>query len=336
MLPPARTQDVLHDIHQPVIIGHERVEQELARSIVSGKIFPTWIFTGPFGVGKASIAKRFAKCLLSGFIPVVEVPYPLSVPEDDPIHRLVDLRTHPDFFSLEQSEESVSINATRELMQKIHKKPTMSKWRVVIIENASNLNKNICNSMLKMLEEPPKNTVIIMICQNTGNIPKTLLSRANRMAFGPLKECQVEDVLGKMNPRVIAEQEVTKIAKISNGSVGYALYLNEHGGLEIFEKLVKAFGECDKNSIQYLIENNLAGNFRIIKESLLKIFQTYIGWISGVSNSKDVTFKVPASVNIDRMTKKVLEIISVINRTESLALDRAAVLAYSFEKFFDM
>lgn len=339
MVSSVQTRDTSSIVHQSVIIGHEKVEEELGRSIVSGKVFPTWIFSGPFGVGKASIAKKFAKCLLSGFKPAMGALHPLDIPEDNPIHRLVDQRTHPDFFILEQSDESVSINATRELMQKIHKKPTMSEWRVVIIENASNLNKNIYNSMLKVLEEPPKNTAIIMICQNTGNIPRTLLSRASKMVFGPLKDYQVESVLRKTGK--VPEAEVAKIAKISNGSVGYALYLKENGGLEIFEKLVKAFREGDKKPIQYLIENNLAGNFRIIKESLLKIFQTYVRQISGIEigckgDDGDVMFEVPRGIDVDRATKKILEIISMIDRTESLMLDKTAVLAYAFEKFFDL
>ena len=325
------------------IIGHEKIENELARSIISGKVFPTWVFSGPFGVGKAGIAKKFAKCLLSGFKPQLNnlnlSPSPLYIPEDDPIHRLVDLRTHPDLFILEQTEESISINATRELMQKIRKKPTMSEWRVVIIENASNLNKNIYNSMLKILEEPPKNTVIIMICQNTGNIPKTLLSRASKVVFNPLKDHQVETVLRKM--QVIPESEVTKIAAISNGSVGYALYLSKHNGLEIFEKLEKAFYENDKKSIQYLIDSNLANNFRIIKESLFKIFQTYIREISGINNNKssnteENTFRIPKNIDAEKEIKKIFEIIAIINRTESLMLDKTVVLAYAFEKFFDV
>lgn len=334
------------DLSLQPIIGHEKIERDLAHSIISGKIYPTWIFSGPFGVGRASIAKKFAKCLLSGFRPVLDsnniCEHPLDIPADNHIHRLVDLRTHPDFFILEQSEESVSINATRELLQKIHKKPTMSQWRVVIIENASNLNKNIYNSMLKILEEPPKDTVIIMICQSTGNIPRTLLSRASKVVFGPLKDYQVESVLRKM--RVIEESEVEKIARISNGSVGYALYLKERNGLEIFERLDKAFRECDKKSIQYLVDNGLTNSFRIIKESLFKIFQAYIRQISHtevastLSNSDDTLFKMPEDTNIDveRETKKILEIMATINRTESLMLDKTVVLAYAFEKFFGL
>ncbi len=305
------------------ILGHEKIEQELAHAIVSEKIFPTWIFCGPFGVGKASVAKKFAKCLLSGFVPSNNS---LDIPEDNGIHHLIDSRTHPDFFILEQSDESISINETRELMQKIRKTPTMSKWRVVIIENASNLNKNIYNSMLKILEEPPKNTAIIMICQNTGRIPRTLLSRACKIHFNPLKDNQVESVLKNMGIN-----EAEELTKIANGSVGYAIYLKEHNGIEIFNALLKTFRSGDKKSLQYIIDSEANNNFRIIKESLLKIFHMYIEQLDGIA---DHGFK-QTNNSVEKEVKKIVEIISMINKSDVLMLDKQAVVAYAFEKFFD-
>ncbi|MBR1734264.1 MAG: hypothetical protein IJ730_02270 [Alphaproteobacteria bacterium] len=308
------------------ILGHNKIEKELAHAIISEKIFPTWIFSGPFGVGKYSMAIKFAKCLLSGIKP--ESDFSLDIPENNKVHKLIDSRIHPDFFILEQSEDNISINDTRELMQRIYKMPTMSKWRVIIIENASRLNKNIYNSFLKILEEPPENTVIIMICQSTGNIPKTLLSRANRVFFSALTNEQVESVLIDMKIKNAQE-----LSKISNGSIGYALYLNDHKGIDIFNKLLDAFSTYNKKSLQYILENNLNGNFRIIKESLLTILKMYIEQITQVSNNQ--IFKKTVTCSIESELKKIMEIISMLNKSESLMLDKQVVLAYSFEKFFD-
>ncbi len=308
------------------VIGHEKIEQMLARSVISNRIFPTWIFSGPFGVGKSSVAKKFAKCLLSGVIPSENS---LDIPDTDKVHHLVDSRTHPDFFIIEQSDSNISINDTRDLMQKIYKTPTISNWRVVIIENASNLNKNIYNSLLKFLEEPPKNTVIIMICQNTGNIPRTLLSRACRVSLSPLKSEQVASVLADM--RIENSKE---LAKISNGSIGYALYLNERDGINIFNKLLDAFSSKNKKSLQFVLENNLSDNFRIVKESLLKILHMYVEQITGTNGNS--IFKIQNNEHtIDDEVKKITEIISMINKSDSLMLDKQTILAYAFEKFFD-
>ena len=90
-----------------------------------------------------------------------------------------------------------------------------------------------------------------MICQNTGNIPRTLLSRACRVSFSPLKSEQVASVLADM--RIENSKE---LAKISNGSIGYALYLNERDGINIFNKLFDAFSSkiyalCGLNRTAY-------------------------------------------------------------------------------------
>ncbi|MDR2268236.1 MAG: hypothetical protein LBD81_02150, partial [Holosporaceae bacterium] len=126
------------------IQGHEKIEGVLARAIASGKIFPTWIFDGPFGVGKGTMARKFAKCLLADVIPS---NLSLDVPEENPVHRLVQQRIHPDFFVLEQRDEAVSLDEVRELMVKIWKTPALSSRKVLILENASGLNKNIYNSL---------------------------------------------------------------------------------------------------------------------------------------------------------------------------------------------
>lgn len=309
-------------VKNELILGHEKIERYLAETIAVGRVSPAWIFSGIFGIGKASVAKKFAKRLLSGDAPSDNS---LDIPENSRIHDLVNLRIHPDFFILEQSDETISINDIRELMQKIRKTPAISKWRAVIIENASNLNRNICNSMLKILEEPPDNTVIIMICQNTGNIPKTLLSRACQIHFNPLQNTQVEAVLKSMEIDNAAE-----LAKVASGSVGYAIYLKEHNGIEIFNNLLQAFRSEDKQPIRRIMDNGLINDFRIIKESLLKIIHMYIEQLIGIL---DNGFR-QKSCSVEDEIKKNLEIISIINKSDILMLNKQAVLAYAFEKFF--
>jgi DNA polymerase III delta prime subunit len=319
------------------ILGHEKIEKTLAGAIASGRVFPTWIFYGPFGVGKSSVAHKFAKRLLSGKVLSADS---LDIDPQDQIHHLVDTRTHPDLFELDQRmNESISIDDTRALLQKIWRTPTISERRVAIIENTSAMNKNIYNSMLKTLEEPPERAVIIMICQNIGAIPKTLLSRAIKINFRPIKTELVKRALDNLGVENAGE-----LAKISHGSVGYALRMKERGGLEIFNKLLEAFN-CSlgkdnyKKVLQYVIDNNLADDFIIIKESLTIILKMYVDALIGVATNDDArifrAILAAKKADVDGEIKKVSEIISMINKTESFMLDKNAVLVYAFEKFFN-
>ena len=121
---------------QRKIIGHRKQLNALAKSINSDKIFPVWIFCGPNGIGKTSIAYKFAKCLFSDAESVNEN---LDLTDEHKIHNLVENKIHPDFFSMDNA--SPSIDDVRNLMDKIKKTPTLSKRRVIIIENAENFNK---------------------------------------------------------------------------------------------------------------------------------------------------------------------------------------------------
>jgi DNA polymerase III delta prime subunit len=315
------------------ILGHRKVEKLLANSIAASRVFPTWIFHGPFGIGKSTLAYKFAKCLLSE---TVSIGDSLDMDGDDQTHRLVDLGIHPDFFVLEQQSDHVSINDTRELLMKIKKMPTISKWRVVILENASSLNKNIHNSLLKILEDPPKYTVFIMICSNSNILPKTLLSRSAKVAFNPLNNQQVKQVLEQMNIKN-AEQ----LSRLSNGSVGYALCLHENNGIKIYNDILQGFsGNVDYRKIlKNMITGNVCDNFIIIKESILRILKIYINILSSVVQKDHLEEKsilercVSKDASIDREIKKVLEIISLVNKTEPLMLDKNAVLVSVFEQF---
>ncbi|MDR2681474.1 MAG: hypothetical protein LBB29_00270 [Holosporaceae bacterium] len=319
------------------ILGHEKAEAILAHSIVSGKIFPTWIFQGPFGVEKSTVAHRFAKCLLSGTVPSGPS---LDIALENPVHKLVRLRTHPDFFVLEQREDTVSIDETRDLLQKIYKTPSLSQWKVLILENAANLNKNIYNSLLKVLEEPPKNTVIILICDNIGHIPKTLLSRAAKLRFGAIDTRLVQKALEDMGL-----EQAEKTAELSGGSIGAALYIHQHNGIAVFDRLLAAFGseiEDRKKHLKYLLDQKLCENFFIIKKNITHILKLHVAIISNsIDNEHSNEIKILQNLrrknifgSVDAEIKKVLEIITLLNSGEHLMLDKNALLVHVFEKFF--
>jgi hypothetical protein len=308
----------------------------LAKTLAGGRVFPVWIFYGSKGVGKSTIAHKFAKCILSETIPTGNT---LDVHPENPIHKLVDSRIHPDFFVLEQSAESVSIDDARKLMQKMLKSPALSRWRVAILENASSLNKNIYNSLLKMLEEPPKNTIIILICNHIGAIPKTLLSRAAKIQFHPLEPSRVRQILENRGT-----PNAERLAQLSDGSVGYALHLHENNGVEIYDNILKGFfhdGSLYEKAAKYIIENNLCRHFEIIKNSIWRILKIYANILNGIVDENwreeikilEPTAKTKRNCVVDEM-KKIQDAISIIDLCEPLVLDKNAVVANTFERFF--
>lgn len=300
----------------------------IARSMNSEKVFPVWMFWGTDGIGKTSVAYKFAKCLLSDLNSVNET---LDIPDDSKIHNLVDNRTHPDFFV--QDSASPSIDEVRILMGKVRKTPSMSKRRVVIIQDADKLNKNIYNSLLKILEEPPRDTVFILICSNIGSLPITLLSRAIKLKFNPLSTSEMTLALSLFDV-----ENADILAAISDGSIGDALYLYENNGVDLYQYLLKAFSsdyQTSHKAVKYIIENKLSDNFRLIKQLIIRVLKEYIDTITEIKIN-DYFSQFVGRVSIDHETAKVLQIISNLNKGEALMLDKNGMIAEVFETFYEM
>lgn len=312
---------------QRKIIGHRKQIDVIARSINSAKIFPVWIFWGANGIGKTSVAYKFAKCLLADLDSVNEN---LDLADDSKIHNLVDNNTHPDFFVLDST--SPSIHEVRILMGKVRKTPSLSKRRVVIIENADKLSKNIYNSLLKILEEPPRNTIFILICSTIGNLPITLQSRAIKLKFNPLNNSEVMLALSLFD---IENTEI--LASISDGSIGDALYLYENNGIDLYQHLLKAFSsdyQTSHKTVRYIIENKLCDNFGLIKQLIIRVLKEYIDTLTEIKIN-DCFSQYIGKVSVDHEAEKALQIISNLNRGENLLLDKNGMIAEVFETFYE-
>ena len=313
---------------QRKIIGHHKQIEVIAKSINSDKVFPVWIFWGADGVGKTSVAYKFAKCLLADLKSVNEN---LDIPDDNKVHRLVENKTHPDFFVLDS--KSPSIDEVRILMGKVRKTPSLSRRRVVIIKNADKLTKIIYNSLLKILEEPPRDTVFILICSTIGNLPITLQSRAIKLKFNSLSNSEVILALSLFD---VENAEI--LASISDGSIGDALYLYENNGVDLYQHLLSAFSsdyQTSHKTVKYIIENKLSDNFGLIKQLIIRVLKEYIDTITEI-NINDHFSHLIGKVSIDHETEKALKIISNLNKGELFMLDKNGMVAEVFETFYEM
>ncbi|MDR2645736.1 MAG: hypothetical protein LBC04_00950 [Holosporaceae bacterium] len=322
-----------NSIRNDEIVGRAQEEAQLARALIHNKIFPTWIFHGISGIGKARVAVKFAKHLLADVVPAKE-----SLGGGLDVHKLVDSRTHPDFFMWEQTPEPATIEDARALFLRVRKTPALSKRRVVIWENASDLNKNIYNSLLKILEEPPVHTVIILICNGIGAIPQTLLSRAAKIYFSPLEESAVKLILDNMNVK-----NSERLAQLAEGSAGYAWQLYENNGIEIYANILSAFssgGDIYPKTLKWIIDNNLCDNFKIIKTSILRILKIYTNLLGGIVNDKyleEIKVLAPTVAKKkypEREIRKIQDIVLMLNLSETLSLDKNAAIVNVFERFF--
>ncbi len=229
------------------LLGHETAEKTMLAAHQSGRLHHAWLLAGPRGIGKATLAWRFARFLLAGQAQdgLFGASDSLDVPADAPGRSLVDARSHPDLFHLRRTlnpdtgrmRAEIAVDDVRELGAFMHMTPAMGQWRVAIVDAADEMNRNSANAVLKILEEPPPNAVLLIVAHAPGRLLPTIRSRCRRLVLQPLSDEIVVRLLGDYAPGV-KEEERAVLARLSEGSIGRALELAGAGSLELYREMV--------------------------------------------------------------------------------------------------
>ncbi|MDE2311616.1 MAG: hypothetical protein KGJ93_00800 [Patescibacteria group bacterium] len=161
--------------------GHEGVKEILDKALANGRLAHAYLFAGPSGVGKRTLAEEFAKKILGAG----------------------SLVNHPDFLPLDEPGE-IKVERLREFTARVALRPLLGQNKVALINNAERLNAESANALLKTLEEAPPSTVIILVGRQQGLLP-TVLSRCQILGFGALSEPQLREFAQTLPARVTNE-----------------------------------------------------------------------------------------------------------------------------------
>jgi len=235
-----------------VIAGQDRAVEQFASAWRRQAVHHAWLLAGPKGVGKALFAREAATRLLAEAAgPRFEAPG-LATPPDHPIARLVAAGSHPDLRWLERLEKdkgeglarNISVRQVRELGEFLGLTPGLSDWRAVVIDAADDLEKSAANALLKMLEEPPPNTVFFLVSNAPGRLLPTIRSRCRKLDFQPLGDDVMASVMEALAP-ALGSAERAKAIAAAGGSAGRALALAELGLVALEESAVRILREGD-------------------------------------------------------------------------------------------
>ena len=218
------------------LTGHDRQENFLRQLIGSNTLSNGWMLTGPEGIGKATLAYRLARAVLSGPGSFTDEET-LAVDPDTKHVRLVNQKAHPDLFVLERQWDEkkqrhateISVEIVRDFTADMGRTRETGR-RVTIIDCADDLNRNAANALLKVLEGPPKGALVLLLVNAPGRLLPTIKSRCRALSLQPLPEETVEMFL--VDDAGLSPDEARNIAGISGGRPGYALHLAKGEGLE--------------------------------------------------------------------------------------------------------
>jgi DNA polymerase-3 subunit delta' len=217
-----------------VITGHDKAIEQFRRAWDSRALHHAWLLTGPRGVGKAHFARAAATRLLAEAAGPAFDAAGLETPQPHPIAKLVEAGSHPDKRWLQRLvnektgklNRNIKVEQIRELGEFMGLTAALSPWRVTVIDSVDDLEREGANALLKMLEEPPPNTVFFLISHAPGRLLPTIRSRCRRLDFARLDDAAMTSVLGQILPDMPAHER-EKLIPLSDGSVGRALTFAE-------------------------------------------------------------------------------------------------------------
>ena len=212
------------------ILGQDKAMEAFAGAWATRRLHHAWLLAGPKGVGKATFARAAAtRMLAEAAEPAVHLPG-LETPADHPIARLLAAGSHPDFRLLERLERptgglarNISVDQVRSLGELLAVTPSMSAWRSIVIDAADDLEASAANALLKMLEEPPANTIFFLVSHAPGRLLPTIRSRCRRLDFGRLSD----DAMTSLLSRSLPKGNPAQLIEFANGSIGQALAIAE-------------------------------------------------------------------------------------------------------------
>lgn len=252
---PDRVPGHPHPRETTRLFGQAEAEQGFLAAFSAGRLHHAWLLRGPRGIGKATLAYRIARALIAGEPKPPEADAVITGAGletlDPPAGCLVAARiraqSEPRLVVLRRSVNDkgrlrgqITVDDVRSVRRFLSLTAADGGWRVVIVDAADEMNRNAANALLKMLEEPPPRTALLLISHAPASLLPTIRSRCRALDLRPLQPKDLAAALAAAGSPV-AEEDAGPLAVLANGSVGEALRLSANGGVALYGRIVTLF-----------------------------------------------------------------------------------------------
>lgn len=350
----------------PDLFGHEAAEKILLKSFNSGQMPHAWLISGLRGIGKATLAFRFARFILSkGRTTEPETPALFDLPPesgptgilyvspDTPVSRRIAAGGHADLMTVERTMDErkdkkrsgIVVESVRGITSFLSMTSAEGGWRVVIIDSADDMNTNAANAVLKVLEEPPERALLLLVSHSPGRLLPTIRSRCRNLPLRPLTPETLSMLLAKRRPQ-LSEEEIIPLLNLSDGSIGHGLVLADEGGVDLYNDLIRILETLPNLDVRQLhaIGDKVGGVGK--EESFATMMDLLSGWLgrmillgAGAStpgDQKNLTSehalmkRLLTMLSLDRWLELWEKISRLPERTRAINLDRRQVFLNAF------
>lgn len=267
--------------------GHRDAEMILLEAYRGGQCPHAWLIGGPHGIGKATLAFRFARFVLAQPLPSVpslQSAISLAIDASHPAARHIAGGTHAGLLVLERTlndrgvlRTEISVEDARSTIAFFGSTSADGGWRICIVDTVDELNANSANALLKVLEEPPPRSLFLLVSNAPARVLPTIQSRCRKLLLRPLETDEVAQALAEATG-TSADKGVAEAASRAEGSVARALMLLGGEALTLQHKteaLLNALPQVDPKGLHGL-GDSLAGNDRA---ALLAFTDTLERWM---------------------------------------------------------
>ncbi|MDB2414791.1 DNA polymerase III subunit delta' [Rickettsiales bacterium] len=345
----------VHPKDNPDLVGHDEIIGHIHNLFIADKMPQALLLSGVQGIGKATLAYRIAKfmlaCTANNNKIDASLSKDLSVPVDHHTFRKILAGSHSDLMVIERGinpktgklSQDILVDDVRKIAKFFHMTSSETKHRIIIIDSADDMNRNAANAVLKVLEEPPADAILILISHSPGKLLPTIRSRCHNIKMQPLNVDKAQLVLAKIAPE-IGENDAVKLLHLADGSAGKAIFLNENNALKIYDEIIKILCQPDNFDVlnKFCKEAAKAGdnkNWEISTQIIQWILAEFIRCkaanrsinnINGRENEAMENFFANNSVsNRIEIWNKACEL---FDKTDSLHLDKYAILISIFNQ----
>jgi DNA polymerase-3 subunit delta' len=312
------------------LFGHHDAEKALLNAYRGGRIPHAWLIGGAQGIGKATLAYRMARFVLAHRDPLsaqVQAAESLAIDPMHPVARQVAAGAHGGLLTLERSLNDkgvmrtvITVDETRETISFFGSTAAVEGWRVCIVDTVDELNGNAANALLKVLEEPPQQSLFLLVSHAPARVLPTIQSRCRKLALRPLAVADVIAAAAQAESISISDPALGEAAQAAEGSVSRALTLLGGDALKLHQRtaaLLNTLPHVDPREL-HALGDALGGSDRV---ALGAFVDSVDRWIGERLRADDAH----ANANLPRLAR-LAEVWEKINRaareTESYNLER--------------